>query len=315
MHKIDFHTHYIAPTYRQYLADKFNGRGDGVATPDWDIETHRAMMQDLDIIKSIISVSSPHTSVGTDTTEANQQLVQSINQYAFECVQKYPDEFGFMASLPLPDAQASAQAVKDIRRDFNPTGFTLPTNANGVYIGDKSLDPVMAALDADHAIVSIHPNEPQKQDIKANEHVKTPLVEFFFDTTRTLVNMAQASIFSRYPNITWIIPHAGALLPVIAQRVEAGSKFLADGGEPATDSLLAAMPHLYYDMAGMVLPYQLPQLLQIVNPDHFLYGADYPYTPEPVIQKLADQLETTDVLTVDQKEAMFHGNAEKLLAK
>ena len=31
-------------------------------------------------------------------------------------------------------------------------------------------------------------------------------------------------MFSKYPNIKWIVPHSGALLPVIAQRVNIGNK-------------------------------------------------------------------------------------------
>ena len=311
--KIDFHTHYITPGFNKYLDDNYNGHGDGVKTPAWDIDSHRKMMQDMDIKKSMLAISSPH--VGAASTDAEAvQLADEVNAYAAKIVAQYPDEFGLMATLPLPNGKNSAAAVAQIRRDYNPVGYTLPTNSRGVYIGDPSLDDMMTALNDDHALISIHPNEPAKQDINAAKSVKTPLMEFFFDTTRTLVNMSEARIFSRFPNITWIIPHAGALLPIIAERVDIGGKFLAEGDQEPADTLLDVMPHLYYDMAGMVLPYQLPTLMQIVPADHFLYGSDYPYTPQPVIEQLANMLDTTDVLTDTQKKQMFETNGVALLA-
>ena len=45
-----------------------------------------------------------------------------------------------------------------------------------------------------------------------SEEVPPPLMEFIFDTTRTIIYMSQKNVFSKYPNIKWIVPHCGALL-------------------------------------------------------------------------------------------------------
>ena len=142
-------------------------------------------------------------------------------------------------------------------------------------------------------------------------------MEFFFDTTRAIVNLAANQIFSRYPDITWIIPHAGALLPVIAQRITEGNKFLADPDAIIPDNLLEVMQqkNLYFDLAGMVLPYQLPTLLQIVSPDQLLYGADFPYTPAKTIQNMAQKIEETSLFSSEKKELLFYKNAQALLEK
>ena len=37
------------------------------------------------------------------------------------------------------------------------------------------------------------------------------------------------------------------------------------------------MKNLYFDLAGKVLPYQLPTLLEMVDPDKIVYGSDTLY--------------------------------------
>ena len=77
--------------------------------------------------------------------------------------------------------------------------------------------------------------------------VPAPLMEFIFDTTRTVIYMSQNNVFSKYTNIKWIIPHCGALLPVIAQRVAMGNKMF--GSERKPDDLEQVMKELYFDLA------------------------------------------------------------------
>ena len=61
----------------------------------------------------------------------------------------------------------------------------------GVYLGDERLAPIFERLNERQATVAIHPNEP-KPAIKAmSEEVPPPLMEFIFDTTRTIIYMSQ----------------------------------------------------------------------------------------------------------------------------
>lgn len=68
-------------------------------------------------------------------------------------------------------------------------------------------------------------------------------------------------------------------------------------------------------MAGVVLPRQLPLLLQLADPRKILYGSDAPYTPVKLIQTFSDQLENTDLLTATFKKDLFYHNGLPLLEK
>lgn len=75
------------------------------------------------------------------------------------------------------------------------------------------------------------------------------------------------------------------------------------------------MRHVYFDVAGAVLPRQLPTLMSLAQPEHLLYGSDIPYTPLDGSRQLGHALATTDLLTNEQKQAIFYDNAHRLLTE
>lgn len=309
MKKIDLHAHYISPGFSQFLDDYFDGKGDGVKTPPFSPESYINLMKEQDIEYGVLSISSPHISAAPD--DKMLELAEEVNTYAADITQQYSDQIGFFATLPLPLAEESVNTIDKALDDQQALGFTLPTNARGVYLGEERLDPVLEKLNERQATVAIHLNEP-KPAIKAmSEEVPPPLMEFIFDTTRTIIYMSQKNVFSKYPNIKWIVPHCGALLPVIAQRVAMGNKMF--GSEKQPDDLEQVMKNLYFDLAGKVLPYQLPTLLEMVDPDKIVYGSDAPYTTNQVVSMLANEIESTDLITIDSKIHMLYDNGKALL--
>lgn len=53
-----------------------------------------------------------------------------------------------------------------------------------------------------------------------NEEIPVPAFEYFVETTRAFLNMAQNDTFTLYPNIRWVVPHMGAFLSILADRFE-----------------------------------------------------------------------------------------------
>lgn len=304
------HSHYISPGFAQFLDDYFDGQGDGVPTPHFSIDNYLSLMQEADIDYGVLSISSPHLSAAPD--EEMLKLTEEVNDYGANLTKSYKDKIGFFASLPLPLVEESVRAIDYALDVQNAHGFTLPTNARGIYLGDQRLDDILAKLNERHALVAIHPNEPKpiNDDIKAE--ILTPLMEFFFDTTRTIIFMNQNNVFSRYPNIKWIVPHSGALLPIIVQRVDMGNKMFDVENQP--DDLEQTMQSLYFDLAGKVLPHQLPTLLTMVDENKIVYGADAPYTTDNVVKLLNDELESSSLLTDEQRQQFFYDNAQNLMS-
>lgn len=309
--KIDMHVHYVPQAYREALLDCGEENPDGFPTPEWEPETHLKVAEHLGISTTMLSITSPHINFGDDHDA--KILARKVNEDGAELVQKYPGRFGLLASLPLPDTAASVEEIRYAMDVLHADGFTLPTNTQGVYLGNSCLDPIFTELNKRKAVVALHPNAPSAVPENILEDLPLPLMEFFFDTTRTIINMILKGTLKRFPDVKIIVPHAGAFLPILADRMQVGLQVLKKG-EDSID-VYAALRRLYYDVAGVCLPRQLAALLSLVETDHLLYGSDYPYTPAGGCIYLADALDKTKLLTDEQRRAIYRDNAVNLFSR
>lgn len=303
--KIDMHVHYVPQAYREALLNCGEENPDGFPTPEWDPKTHLQVAEQLGIATTMLSITSPHINFGDQ--HAAKILARKVNKDGAELVEKYPGRFGLLASLPLPDAAASVEEIHYAMDVLHADGFTLPTNTQGVYLGNHCLDPIFAELNKRKAVVALHPNAPSVVPGNVLEDLPLPFMEFFFDTTRTIINMILKGTLKRFPDVKIIVPHAGACLSILADRMQVGLQVLNRGKD--TIDVYAALRGLYYDVAGVCLPRQLAALLQLVDTDHLLYGSDYPYTPAGGCIYLADALDGTPLLSDEQRRAIYRDNA------
>lgn len=72
---------------------------------------------------------------------------------------------------------------------------------------------------------------------------------------------------------------------------------------------------MYYDLVGNPTQEVVRTMLTVTTPDHILYGSDYPYLPDNVLQdnlkRLKYMLESDGILS-RYADDMLRNNAEKL---
>ena len=117
--------------------------------------------------------------------------------------------------------------------------------------------------------------------------------------------MVQNDTFTRFPDIQWVIPHAGAFLPILADRFESFALMLRFSKPDRRADIMQDMARVYYDLAGFSEQKQLELLLQNVDETHLLYGSDMPYTNLSACFGQMEALEKTQKLTEHQKQLMF----------
>ena len=189
-------------------------------------------MDRLGIAASLLSVSTPGVHLADGPAAAD--LAREVNEAGRRAVVDHPGRFGLLGSLPLPDVDAALAEIAHCADELDVDGFVLLTNVDGTYLGDPAWDPVLAELDRRAARVLIHPTSPVCWEHTSFGRPR-PMLEFLFDTTRAVVNLVLNGTVARLPNLRLIIPHAGATLPVIADRV-AGFALLM-GVDPSVDVL------------------------------------------------------------------------------
>jgi hypothetical protein len=67
--------------------------------------------------------------------------------------------------------------------------------------------------------VFVHPTSPLcAEQISLGR--PRPMLEFLFDSTRTVSDLVLTGTLTRYPNIKWVFTHGGGALPLLAERME-----------------------------------------------------------------------------------------------
>jgi predicted TIM-barrel fold metal-dependent hydrolase len=285
MLRIDTHQHMIPPEYRRALQKAGIDESGGRALPDWSPENALQTMAELNIATAILSVSTPGTTFVANPAEATA-MARDLNDYGAELAGRQPDRFGFFATLPMPHIEASldeaVRALDKLRAD----GVVLLANSAGTYLGEDGQDTLFAALDARSVVVFIHPHNLPGPTVPG---ISPFAADFLLDTTRAAYLLVRNGIRTRYPNIRFILSHAGGFVPYAAHRMA-----LAITGETGRSPLdsLDDFAAFYFDTALSSSPAALPSLLAFARPGHVTYGSDWPFAPVAAGHYFSAGLET-----------------------
>lgn len=310
--KIDVHAHILTKSYYDYLDKYEDPEPDHFATPKWDEKAHLKLMDNLGVACSVVSVSSPQI-IRCDPEE-RLRIVNNMNSEALEVIGRHPDRMGLFASLPLPDVDAAVSIAGAMLSTDGVRGIGLLTNYDGIYLGSPKLDPLMEYLNAQKAIVCVHPTMPDTLPGDAVPDMPIPVMDYLMDTTRAFTNMVWNDKFIQYPDIKWIWPHGASFITILSDRFNSFSVLAKKNGNKHKLDYFGALKHCWFDTAGFSEPKQLHDMKLDIPTNHFLYGSDCPYTPTVACMALAGQLEKTDVLTKKEKQMMFTDNAVSLFA-
>lgn len=284
MNRIDVHHHLIPSAYRERLAARGIAEAGGRELPDWSPEGSLGVMNRAGIATAILSISTPGTAFLTDAAEA-AGLARDLNDETASLVAAHPDRFGFFATLPLPDIDAAAAEACRALDDLDADGVVLLANARGTYLGEAGQEQLFSALDERSATVFIHP-----ADLPAPAVTGIPpfATDFLLDTTRAAYLLVSNGIRRRYPNIRFILSHAGGFVPYASHRMA-----VAIAGESGRSPLdvLDDFSSFYFDTALSASPAALPSLLAFAEPRHVLFGSDWPFAPEAAVQYFAAGLD------------------------
>ncbi|MFF9776307.1 amidohydrolase family protein [Streptomyces sp. NPDC013978] len=277
---IDVHAHYLPDFYVEQATAAGHAHPDGMGGwPSWSVRDHLELMDRNGIETAMLSLSSPGVHFGDD--KAARLLARRVNEYTAELARDHRGRFGTFVALPLPDVDGALEEITFAFDQLGADGVALLTHTDGVYLGDARLEPVFAELDRRKAVVFLHPTSPVCWEQSALGRPR-PMVEYIFDTARTVTDLVMEGVLTRHPGLRVIVPHCGGAVPVLADRIDEFMRlFLPAGTSPAQDAV-RQLQGLYYDMAGTAFPRQVPALLKLVDPDRVLFGSDYCWTPPPL---------------------------------
>lgn len=309
---VDVHAHFLTDTYVAAARAAGHIHPAGMpAWPSWSAAEHLRLMDRWGVGRSMLSISAPGIHFGDDT--AARSLARHVNDTGAEVRRAHPDRFGHFAALPVPDVDGALAELGYALDELGSDGVAIETNSAGGYLGDRRYEPLYAELDRRRALVFVHPTSPPGAERLALGR-PSPMLEFIFDTTRTVSDLAFSGVLVRYPGIRWVFTHGGGALPLLADRMELfRTVFLAaDADGP---SIPEQIGRLWFDMAGTPFPRQVPTLIAAFGSTRLLYGSDYCWTPAAGVEQQISSIDTAEQPDGDTWRALTSRNAHRLLTR
>ena len=259
--------------------------------------------------RSILSISSPGTHFGGDL--AARALARHVNDTGADIARAHPGRFGHFASLPLPDVEGGLQELAHALDELGSDGVIVESNSGGVYLGDSRYAPIWQELHRRRAVVFVHPTSPPGAEQIALGRPR-PMIEFLFDSARTVSDLVFTGTLTRYPDIEWVLTHGGGTLPLLADRMELFRTLLL-GDEATGPAVPQQLARLWFDIAGTPFPQQVPALAAVFGTDRLLYGSDYCWTPAAGVAAQLAGIHTAPPPKGDTWPALTTRNAQRLL--
>lgn len=310
---IDVHCHNILPEYMAVLEKHGAAMEETFPLPAWNVESHIAFMQKAGIECSVLSMPAPQPWFGD--AEESRRVIREYNEYCARLKKEHPGKFKFCAALPLPYVDAAIEEAVYALDTLGADGVKLATNSRGQYIGDEALDPLMKVLNDRNAVIIIHPHKPTPVNDGIIATAPLAVYEYPAETTRAVVNMISRNVLARNPNVKVVVPHCGSFLPMAIPRMKAVHPAMLAKGFMGQIDWENNLSRLYYDLAGGASPEIVKMMLTVTTPEHILYGSDYPYMPDSVLQgnltRMREQF-AADKELAPYTELFFSENARDL---
>lgn len=267
----------------------------------WTMDHDRIIMERSGVTDALLSCP-----LQTETSSAHR-----YNGFLAAQVSLEPAHHKMLGSLPYDDVGATLEEISFVLDDCGAAGFALNTHNNGIYLGDDYLNPVFDVLNSREAIVALHPchyRAPGNDRLvfTGNDSV----YEYAFDTTRAIMDFVFQGKVGRWPNIRWILPHAGGAIPFLAHRMAVSGQWGCI--QQSEDEVMRVLRSFYYDLALNHAEVNYAFLRDFAGADHLLLGTDYPNSGEGLLMRDLALLRKTNVFTEMEKQQIFYGTAERI---
>lgn len=304
---VDVHAHFVTPWYVEAAVAAGHAQPDGIpGWPRWSADEHLRMMDAQGIDQAVLSISSPGVFFGD--ARAAVELARRVNDFAAGVCAERPDRFRFFGALPLPSTDEALIELARCLDELGASGITAETNAHGTYLTDPAATPVLAELERRAAVLFVHPTSPPG-GAATSLGLPRPMHEFLAESTRTITGLIMGGKVTNASELRLIVPHCGAYLPLLADRLDLFVNALGLGS-PDTSEVLA---NLWYDLAGTPMPTHANVLIEKAGTSKLLYGSDYCWTPAPAVEHHVTSLDTSwQTTTHGPWRELVAANAAKL---
>jgi aminocarboxymuconate-semialdehyde decarboxylase len=323
--KMDIHTHYYTQAFFEHIKDSggqfsfgtdpagrtiitYNGsRFFGITPPMTDVTKRIEDMDRVGIDVEVVSLSTPN--VYFADAKGQPEVAKMMNDAYADLIAKYPKRFKGFASIPMDAPDAALNELHRAINNLKLNGVILLSNIRGAALTDPRYRPFFQEANRMKICIFLHPMLPVASE-PFKEYVLGPIIGFPFDTTLAVARMCFDGMLKDFPDIKWIIGHAGGAVPFLMERMDSGYRDFAETKEKLDQLPSFYLKRLYYDCVTFN-PYNLHMLRDEIGTDHMLMGSDYPH----LLGSIEKSVSSIEALSIPQaeKQKIFGGNALSIL--
>lgn len=278
--RIDVHFHIIPQFFQEAVKNASVGPARRAGYPPYSAELGVELMDANGIQSAITSVGAPGVQF-LDSGPA-KLLARKLNEHASELSTIFPGRYGAFSTVPMRDINDAVGEIEYCLDTLNHQGVCLFASYGEKFLGDPVFDPVLDALNERGAVCFVHPAlHPASRRLDLN--VPGGVMEYLFDTTRAAVNLIFSSALDRFPDVKFILSHAGGTLPYFAWRLAASPRFDPALPQWPREKFENALRHFWYDNALSCGPATMGTLKSVADPRKILFGSDWPFVQASLV--------------------------------
>jgi aminocarboxymuconate-semialdehyde decarboxylase len=279
----------------------------------WDITERLQNMRRLRIDIQVLSLANPWTEPFVEE-EVAKELCSKVNEEISELVQRHPDHFVGLGTIPLGNSKDTIRELQRIKK-LGLKGVCTGTRFRDTSISNPRFLPILRGIQDLDLVLFIHPSAPHIDEHNPDGGL-IPAVGFPSETSLGLVRLALAGVLRNLPRLKIVASHLGGTLPYLAERIDAFSRgFYYTGYRPVSSSAQNKPPSQYLKSIYVdSISYSTPALdlgTRFFGFKKVLFGTDYPLTldnPARLLRSIEDLH-----LSRDRADAIFALNAINLL--
>jgi aminocarboxymuconate-semialdehyde decarboxylase len=278
--------------------------------------------------RQILSLAAPPLEV-LAAPAVSAELARLANDGMAELCGRYPERFpGFVASLPLNDANAALQECRRSIESLGARGIQLFSNAAGKPLDAPEFAPILDAMAGYDLPIWLHPARGADfPDYKTEQKSKYEIWWTFgwpYETSVAMARLVFSGLFDRHPEIKIITHHMGAMAPYFEGRVGPGWDQL--GSRTSDEDYTVVLKKLkkrpidyfrmfYADTAVFGSASATRCGLDFFGVDRVLFASDAPFDPEKGPMYIRETIKVIDGLglTAEERDRIYCRNAQRLL--
>ena len=271
-------------------------------------EERVAYMDDCGIETAVLSSAPGIDELGADSVD----LCRKINDDAYLHIQKYPGRFLGSAALPMHDMDAACDELKRCVNELGFVGWHAHSNVMGRWIEDDFFRPLFKCAEELGVYVYLHPRCSRNERFTGfGFNLPGSGLGFTHDAQLAIIKMMISGMFDQMPDLTIILGHLAEGLPFYMDRLQSRLHV-----HPVETIVMEKEVQYYFQhnimasTSGNTNQEAFLLTKNVLGIDRMLVASDTPFENGKDMMRFLDHIP----LTVEEREKLYHKNAELLFA-